>query len=93
MSPESTEKTFTTGEVAKICGVTKQAVIKWFDDGKINGFRVPHSRSRRIPYKELVSFMASNAIPLDRLEDTQAIRILAVDDPPPLSSGLERRPR
>lgn len=82
MPPEATEKTFTTGEVARICGVTKQAVIKWFDDGKLNGFRVPYSRSRRIPYKDLVSFMARNAIPLDRIEGPQKIRILAVDDHP-----------
>ena len=56
---------YTTGEVAQICKVSQQTVIRCFDSGRLNGFRVPGSRFRRIPRDSLLSFMKSNRIPLD----------------------------
>ena len=45
-----TEKqVFTTGEVAEVCKVSQQTIIRCFDSGKLKGFRVPGSRFRRIP--------------------------------------------
>lgn len=70
---------FTTGEVAEICKVSQQTVIRCFDSGKLKGFRVPGSRFRRIPRESLVQFMKENGIPLDNLE-TGKKRVLAVDD-------------
>ena len=70
---------FTTGEVAQICKVSQQTVIRCFDSGRLNGFRVPGSRFRRIPREALVAFMKSNQIPMDQLE-TGKKRVLVVDD-------------
>lgn len=70
---------FTTGEVAQICRVSQQTVIRCFDSGRLQGFRVPGSRFRRIPRASLVTFMKSNQIPLDKLE-TGRKRVLVVDD-------------
>ena len=70
---------FTTGEVAQICKVSQQTVIRCFDSGRLKGFRVPGSRFRRIPRESLVSFMKSNDIPLDHL-DSGKKRVLVVDD-------------
>ncbi len=70
---------FTTGEVAQICKVSQQTVIRCFDSGRLQGFRVPGSRFRRIPRDSLVAFMKSNQIPLDKLE-TGKKRVLVVDD-------------
>jgi excisionase family DNA binding protein len=70
---------YTTGEVADICKVSQQTVIRCFDNGKLKGFRVPGSRFRRIPRESLLQFMKDNAIPLDNL-DSGKKRILAVDD-------------
>ncbi len=84
-APESTaskwtgKKVFTTGEAAEICKVSQQTIIRCFDAGRLNGFRVPGSRFRRIPRDELVRFMQSNEIPLDML-DGPCKRILVVDD-------------
>lgn len=76
MAPKSV---YTTGEVADICKVSQQTVIRCFDSGKLRGFRVPGSRFRRIPHESLIQFMKDNAIPLDNLESGKK-RILAVDD-------------
>lgn len=70
---------FTTGEVAQICKISQQTVIRCFDSGRLKGFRVPGSRFRRIPRENLIQFMKDNSIPLDQLE-TGKKRVLVVDD-------------
>lgn len=70
---------FTTGEVARICKVSQQTVIRCFDRGELKGFKVPASRFRRIPRDELISFMKANRIPFDHLESGKK-RVLVVDD-------------
>ncbi len=70
---------YTTGEVADICQVSQQTVIRCFDSGRLKGFRVPGSRFRRIPRESLLEFMRQNQIPLDNL-DTGKKRVLVVDD-------------
>ena len=84
MPTEKQEKTgqkgvYTTGEVADICKVSQQTVIRCFDSGRLKGFRVPGSRFRRIPRESLVQFMKDNGIPLDNL-DSGKKRVLVVDD-------------
>jgi two-component system OmpR family response regulator len=70
---------YTTGEVAQICKISQQTVIRCFDNGRLKGFRVPGSRFRRIPREALISFMKENQIPLDQLESGKK-RVLVVDD-------------
>jgi len=74
-----TKAVYTTGEVARLCNISQQTVIRCFDSGRLRGFRVPGSRFRRIPRESLVRFMRSNDIPLDKLEST-VTRILVIDD-------------
>ena len=70
---------FTTGEAAKICKVSQQTIIRCFDSGQLQGFRVPGSRFRRIPRDKLFAFMRDNGIPTDALESGKR-KILIVDD-------------
>lgn len=79
MADNRAKQVFTTGEVAQICKVSQQTVIRCFDSGRLKGFRVPGSRFRRIPRESLVSFMKENQIPLDQL-DSGKKRVLVVDD-------------
>ncbi len=73
------KQVFTTGEAAEICKVSQQTIIRCFDSGRLTGFRVPGSRFRRIPRKDLLQFMKANDIPTDALESTRR-RVLVVDD-------------
>ncbi|MEE9129495.1 MAG: response regulator [Phycisphaerales bacterium] len=73
------KQVFTTGEAAEICKVSQQTIIRCFDSGRLTGFRVPGSRFRRIPRKDLLQFMKANDIPTDALESTKR-RVLVVDD-------------
>ena len=87
------KEVFTTGEVATICKVSQQTVIRCFDSGRLKGFRVPGSRFRRIPRDSLIAFMRNNGIPPDQL-DSGKRRVLVVDDDPAIiemfSELLER---
>jgi excisionase family DNA binding protein len=75
------KQVFTTGEAAEVCKVSQQTIIRCFDSGRLNGFRVPGSRFRRIPRNELIRFMRSNEIPVAVLGDDRR-RVLVVDDDP-----------
>jgi len=70
---------FTTGEAAEICKISQQTIIRCFDAGRLEGFRVPGSRFRRIPLQSLIKFMKENNIPLDSLESGKK-KVLIVDD-------------
>jgi excisionase family DNA binding protein len=75
------KRVFTTGEAAAICKVSQQTIIRCFDAGRLQGFRVPGSKFRRIPRDELVRFMKANGIPVGAREGGKK-RVLAVDDDP-----------
>jgi len=59
---------YSTGEAAKICGVSAGTIARCFDRGQLKGWRVPGGTFRRIPHDALVAFMRAHNIPLDRLE-------------------------
>ena len=57
----------TTGEVSKICNVSQKTVIKWFDDGLLEGYKIPGTKDRRVPIKSLNEFIQKNNIPISVL--------------------------
>ena len=75
----SEKKIYTTGEVATLTGLSQQTVIRCFDSGRIGGFRVPGSTSRRIPHEELRQFMKTHQIPANN-EEMPSYRVLLIDD-------------
>jgi excisionase family DNA binding protein len=70
---------FTTGEAAEVCKISQQTIIRCFDAGRLEGFRVPGSRFRRIPRLSLIKFMKDNSIPLDTIASGKR-KVLIVDD-------------
>lgn len=79
---------FTTGEAAEVCKVSQQTIIRCFDSGRLQGFRVPGSRFRRIPRGELIRFMRANDIPLEPLGGAER-KILLVDDDVAIATLVE----
>ena len=71
------KQVFTTGEAAKICKVSQQTIIRCFDSGRLQGFKVPGSRFRRIPKAELIRFMHQNSMDTSRIQGT-SIQVLVV---------------
>jgi excisionase family DNA binding protein len=71
-------KVFTTGQVAKICKVAPRTVSKWFDSGRLRGYRIPGSQDRRIPREHLIRFLKEHGMPLGELEEEGWHKILII---------------
>jgi excisionase family DNA binding protein len=72
------KKVFTTGQVAKICKVAPRTVSKWFDSGRLRGYRIPGSQDRRIPREQLIRFLKEHSMPLGELEEEEWHKILVI---------------
>jgi two-component system, OmpR family, response regulator RpaA len=53
-----------TLEAGKLLGVCHMTIIRRFDAGDLTGYRVPGSRFRRIPKKNLVEFAERHGMPV-----------------------------
>ncbi len=77
----SKKKFFTTGQIAKICGVSIATVQKWIDAGEIDSYRLPLTASeRRVPRESLLTFMKKYKVPTDELLEQKPFRILMIDE-------------
>lgn len=72
------KKVFTTGQVAKICKVAPRTVSKWFDSGRLVGYRIPGSQDRRIPREHLIRFLKEHQMPLGDLEEESLSKVLVI---------------
>jgi len=82
---------FTTGQVAKICKVAPRTVSKWFDSGRLRGYRIPGSQDRRIPREHLIRFLKEHGMPLGELEDEAVGKILIVGAEAVIRGGLKEQ--
>ena len=53
----------TTGQIAKICGVSPGTVAKWVDAGRLKGWKIPGSGDRRIVCADLKAFLVVHGMP------------------------------
>jgi excisionase family DNA binding protein len=87
----SKKKFFTTGQIAKTCGVSIATVQKWIDAGEIDSYRLPLTASeRRVPRESLLTFMRKYHVPTDELEPRVSYRVLVAEEDPSLRSQVER---
>jgi len=84
---------FTTGQVAKIAKVAPRTVSKWFDTGKLVGYRIPGSQDRRIPRANLIKFFRDNGMPqAEELEGEHKFKIVTVCLDPSLATLFPNQP-
>lgn len=79
---------FSTGEVARICRVSPPTVIKWVDEGRLEGYRIPGSTARRIPVESLRRFLTAYGLTTATLDLALPARVLLVDDDPSILALL-----
>jgi len=82
----------TTGDVARTCGVTIRTVIKWFEEGRLEGYKLPGSRDRRFTRPALERFLRANDMPMELLGRAPdgAPRVLVADDDSAVLRLIER---
>ena len=85
------KKFFTTGQIAKTCGVSIATVQKWIDAGEIESYRLPLTASeRRVPRESLLVFMRKYRVPTDEVEPRASYRVLIAEEDSGLRSQVER---
>jgi excisionase family DNA binding protein len=89
MNEQFGERTFTTFEVARLCGVFHTTVINWVNKGKLKA-RVTPGGHRRIPLSELVPFMKKYDMPVPADVDDPHRHILILDDEPMMTRLIEK---
>ncbi len=69
----SSQRNYTTGDVARICQVAARTICKWCDQGLIRHFRQAGTNNRLIPQPELVRFLKEHglAIPAEMEEQPE----------------------
>jgi len=85
------KRIFTTGEIAKICHVGRSTVARWFDTGRLKGYRLPGLPNRRIPLEYLIKFMKEYGMPIGGIADESFVRVLIIAQDQVLIEELKRR--
>lgn len=60
------KKSYTSGDVAKICEVTPRTIIRWISSGKLSAFKLPGRGNNRVTEEALLSFLHANAMPIPK---------------------------
>lgn len=84
-------KVFTIDQVAEICKVEPRTVEKWFDSGRLKGYRESGSRDRRVLREFLIEFMRKYGMPLGDLDEGESMgKVLVVAQDQVLIENLKR---
>lgn len=54
----------TTSQACVILGLSRNTVVRYFDRGRIKGYKIPGSPTRKIPVEHLVAFIRDCHIPV-----------------------------
>jgi len=80
MEINNIKEVLTTGEVASICKVAARTVSKWIDTGRLEGYRIPGSRDRRVTREAVRVFIQKHGLPsMPSTSVSHAQRVLVVD--------------
>ncbi|GLR71218.1 response regulator [Agaribacter marinus] len=87
-------KSFTSGEIAKFCGVTLRTVIRWIDSGKLKGYKLPGRGNNRVLQTDLLQFLNEHNMPIpSSLKNKEAPVVLIVDDELSMAKAIQRLAR
>lgn len=76
---------FTTGMISHLVTVAPRTVNKWFDSGKLRGYRIPGSNDRRITRESLLVFLKEHGMPIP---PSLGVQILLVGVPTHLANAV-----
>ncbi len=89
MSDEARDRSFSTLEIARLCGAFHSTVLRWMESGALKSRRAPGS-SPRVAAEDLAAFMNASGLPLPDDLGPAPARLLIVDDEPSVTRILER---
>ncbi len=85
-----TERTYTTGEIAKLTGVNFRTVIRWIERGEMIGYKLPGRGDHRVIESNLFTFLVKHSIPVPKGMGTAQKQALVVDDDRAMADAIAR---
>lgn len=73
---------YTTGEIAKITGISPRTIKNYCTQGKIDCIVTPVTNYRRIPYRSLIDFLQKHNIPYDEILKLTVVKVLIIENDP-----------
>lgn len=84
-------KTLTSGEIASYCDVNLRTVIRWIENGKLKGFKLPGRGNNRVLVDDFIDFLERHDMPIPaQLQGDATPSILIVDDEMPVARSIQR---
>jgi excisionase family DNA binding protein len=65
-------ESLTTGDIARMYGVSARTVAKWIDNKWLKGFKIPGSEHRRVSHANLIAFAKRHNLPFTEFVDDAA---------------------
>ena len=88
---EFEQRSLTTGEIAKYCGVNLRTVIRWLESDKLKGYKLPGRGNNRVLANDFIGFLKKNNMPIPAdLVGTEDPLILIVDDEMSMAKAIQR---
>ena len=85
-------RVYTTGQIARFAAVAPRTVGKWFDSGKLEGYRIPGSQDRRVPAAAVLKFFRDHKmVEAERALMGDAGTIVLVVGMPEMAAALPGR--
>lgn len=83
---------YTTGEIARYCGVEFRSVMRWIELGELRAHHLPQRREHRIKLEDFLDFLARHELPIpaELQQIADAPRVLIVEDEPHMARAIER---
>ncbi len=83
---------YTSGEAAKLCGVSLRTVLNWIKAGRLHAHKLPGTRGdNRIAPSDLLAFMQGHHLPVpEELTPIGKPTILVVDDDKAMARSIKR---
>lgn len=85
------QKTLTTGEIGRHCGVHLRTVLRWIEQGRLKSFKLPGTRGdNRVLLADFIHFLGENKLPVPEEFRQETRRVLVVDDERNMAAAIQR---
>lgn len=83
---------YTTGELARYCGVSFRTIIRWIERGELRAHKLPGRGDHRVRVEDFLEFLTVHQMPVpeELLPTTRPPRVLIVEDEHHMARAIER---
>ena len=84
------QKTLSSGDVAKYCDVNLRTVIRWIEKGHLKAHKLPGRGNNRVLVTDFLKFLTEHEMPVRKELSDSTNKILVIDDEPSMASAIKR---